>query len=167
MKKGHLSKLMEAELDKAETILAVKELGDKIQDQAEDIAKMRVDTLMPLTEKIKEQFGQETGTQFQSDLDGLLEGLQNSLIDTKNQIDNKVAVLNGDAPDTASDMDIGGDFDSDMDLDADTDNDIDIFGADDAAAGGNEPLGRMRKESVDTLRRNIRVLEKKLEKFRK
>ena len=164
MKKNSLHKLMEAELDKAETILAVKDLGDNVQGIAEDVAKMRVDKLMPLVEKIKEQFDQQTGDQFQQQMDAALEELQDLAISTKNQIDDQVAVLNGDAPaQMPSDMTGGNEMDP-MSGGGDMDNaEIDdMFGADDVNVGGNEPMGRMRKESIQLIRNKMRILEKKM-----
>ena len=169
--KQNLVKLMEAELAKAETALAVKDMGDKVQDMLEDIAKLRVDTLMTLAEKIKEQFGIQQGDEFFNQIDNLLGGLQDEMKQAKTEIDNQVAYLNGEeSPSGDSEMTGMPDMESDMDvdpaMDADTDQELDdMFGADSVHAGGEDaPLGRMKRESI---MRKMRVLEAKMRKLTK
>lgn len=168
--KQNLVKLMEAELAKAETALAVKDMGDKVQDMLEDVAKLRVDSLMSISEKIKEQFGVERGDQFFDQIDNLLGALQDDMKNAKAEIDNQVAYLNGDTP---MDTDMGGempDFETDMSadpaMDMETDQELDdMFGASPANAGGEgAPLGRMKRES---LIRKMRVLEARMKKLQK
>lgn len=166
--KRPLAKLIESELDKSETILAVKDMGDKIQSMLENVAKMRVDTLMPLTEKIKEQFSQEEGQRFQQEMDASLNSLQEATTTAKSEVDDQVAILNGDKPAMGLDQGMGGQSDSmDMGQPQMDDNLDDMFGADDSMAGGQAPLGRMRKESVQKMTRQLKILEAKLRKVRK
>lgn len=176
--KQNLVKLMEAELEKAETALAVKDIGNKVQDMMEDIAKLRVDSLIAVSETVKEQFGIEQGTAFFDTLDNLLGSLQDGMKNAKTEIDNQVAYLNGEEQ-MGSDMggmpDMGpNDMDMDMDMGM---NDTagggmgggmdDMFGADPANIGGDEPLGRMKRESIQHLRKQITMLENKLKRTKR
>lgn len=170
--KQNLSKLMEAELDKAATILAVQEMGDSVQKMAEDVAKMRSTDVMALTEQIKEQFGQDEGARFSQEMNMLFEQLQEQITETKNQIDSQVGILNGDQPAGMTDMTspLGMDMNSEMTPPGLEGGDMegidDMFGADDALAGGDDsPMGRpMREAQIKSMRRKIRILEKKLKR---
>ncbi len=169
--KQNLPKLMEEALDKAETILGVKEMGDSVHKMAEDVAKMRSTDVMALTELIKEQFGQDEGARFSQEMNSLFEQLQDQITETKNQIDNQVGILNGEQPAGMTDMTdpLGGDMDSEMTPpgvgDGAMDDIDDMFGANDAMAGDDNPMGRaMRESKIKGLRKKIRVLEKKLKR---
>lgn len=169
--KQNLVKLMEAELAKAETALAVKSMGDKVQDMMEDVAKLRVDSLMTVTETIKEQFGIEQGDSFFNQVDQLLGSLQDDLRNAKSEIDNQVAYLNGEERDMGSDMGDMPDMDPsgmepDMGMaDAEEDPELDaMFGADPANVGGDAPLGRMKRESIA---KKMRVLEARMKRLQK
>ena len=164
--KQNLAKLMESELDRAELILASKGISDEIQTMAEKVAKLSVDELMPLVDRLKEVFGNEMAQVFNDSVDGTLSSLLDQLKQSKDSVENQANVLNGEG-------DIGMGMDTDMGFNADpgmggldmgTDDysdpamggvdgldgdadDSDMFGADDAMAGGDEPLGRAMKEN--------------------
>ncbi len=159
---------MESELDKAELVLAAKGISDEIQSMAEKVAKLQVDDLMPLVDRLKEVFGQEMATTFNSSVDGTLSGMLDQLKQSKDSIENQANVLNGegdmgmgmgtdmgfDADPGMGGLDMGDemepgmepgmDYEGDAELGVD---DSDMFGADDSMAGGDEPLGRAKKES--------------------
>jgi len=168
--KQNLVKLMEAELAKAETALAVKSMGDKVQDMMEDVAKLRVDSLMAVTETIKEQFGIEQGDAFFNEVDQMLGSLQEDLKNAKSEIDNQVAYLNGEDRGMGSDM--GGTPDMepsgmepDMGMAGAEDPELDaMFGADPANVGGDAPLGRIKRESI---KKQMRVIEGKMRKLKR
>lgn len=90
------SMLMEDEnLDKAETLLAAKDLSDRLQDMAEDAAKMAVDRLMPLVDVMKSQFGQEPADAFNQIVKAQLQTVLDTIISAKDQTDNAVLTLQG------------------------------------------------------------------------
>ncbi len=168
---------MESELDKAELVLAAKGISDEIQSMAEKVAKLQVDELMPLVDRLKEVFGQEMATTFNTSVDETLSAILDNLKQSKDSIENQANVLNGEGDmgmlgrrmdsemggmgDEFSDPAMGGMGDMggmDMNMDADSGDfhgdaelggmgDEDMFGADDSMAGGDEPLGRAKKES--------------------
>lgn len=162
--KQNLVQLMEAELEKAETALAVKDLGDKVQDMMEDVAKLRVDSLMAIAETVKEQFGVEEGDRLFDTLDNLLGSLQDDMKTAKAEIDNQVAYLNGESPQMGTDMDMPDMGVSDMEPSMDEPPMDDMFGADDVNAGGDAPLGRMKRESLEDIKRQMAILEAKMKR---
>ncbi len=168
--KQNLSKLMESELDKAELVLAAKGISDEVQTMTEKVAKLQVDDLMPLVDRLKEVFGQEMATTFNSSVDGTLSSLLDLLKQSKDSIENQANVLNGEGDmgmgmgtdmgfdaepgmgglDMGAEMEPGmepGGMDYEGDAEFDAEGEGDIFGADDSMAGGDEPMGRAKKES--------------------
>jgi len=149
-----LSKLIENDLDQAELVLAAKSMAQDLQDMTEKVAKMRVDDLLPLVDRIKDTFDQQTGERYQQAVDAELEKLQQELTASKDVVDNQASVLNGDSNDMGMGMGMGmddmGGMEPDMDqgMDVDPELEIDPFAAADANAGGNNPMGRAQKESV-------------------
>lgn len=153
---------MESELDKAELVLAAKGISDEVQGMAEKVAKLQVDELMPLVDRLKEVFGNEMAQQFNDSVDGTLSSLLDQLKQSKDNVENQANILNGEG-----DMSMGTDMDFNADpgmggLDMGVDDysdpamggidgmdgeEGDMFGADDSMAGGDQPLGRAKKES--------------------
>lgn len=151
-----LATLLENDLDQAELILAAQDMMHKLQNMAEDLAKMNAQDLFPLVDKMKAVFGQEGAHTFESTAQEAITGAMNTVRHAKDEMGNSILRLEGKMP--ANDMaasstpDMGA---SDMATDTPVDTGavdaaMDDFGAADAAAGpGNEPLGRARKESVE------------------
>lgn len=94
---GHNRKVMmeDESLDKAETILAAKDLSDKLQNMAEDAAKMAVDKLMPLVDVMKSQFGQDPADGFNSVVKAQLQSVLDAIITAKDETDNAILALQG------------------------------------------------------------------------
>ena len=96
--------LMEDEnLDKAETLLAAKDLSDRLQNMAEDAAKMAVDRLMPLVDVMKSQFGQEPADAFNQIVKEQLQTVLDTIITAKDQTDNAILTLQGGGIPTTTD----------------------------------------------------------------
>lgn len=131
------------ELAQAELILVAKNMVEKLQGIAEDVAKMTTDELMPLAEKIKVSFGQDTGVQFNDSADAALQALLTAVKEAKDALSSSVGVLTGEAPAGGMPGMDGmttpglGDVPDDMG---------DDFGMADAASGEEElPMGRELK----------------------
>lgn len=142
-------------LDQAETLLAAKDLSDRLQDMAEDAAKMAVDRLMPLVDTMKGQFGQPAAEGFNQVVKDNLQKVLDTIIAAKDQTDNAILTLQGGGtPETAADIsqplpaepgapapegEEGADIDFDKEFDAM------------AATSGpeQEPLGRAKKSELD------------------
>lgn len=163
-------------LDKAQTLLAAKDISDRLQGMAEDAAKMAVDDLMPLVDTMKDQFGLEAATAFNNVVKQQLQTVLDSIIAAKDQTDNAINTMeSGGMPAAQADIGqplppMGGAADgapaAEPDLGADAaalpaepgaeggeGGDIDFekeFAASPATSGPEEaPLGRAKKEVAE------------------
>ena len=99
-----LKMLMEQDLQQAEVLLAAKSMVGDLQDMAEKIAKLQTETLMALTERIKEVFGTAEAEAFKSSVEGGLQQVLDTLKQNHESLGNAVAVLSGEEqPDMAAD----------------------------------------------------------------
>jgi|APGre2960657404_1045060.scaffolds.fasta_scaffold00932_11 uncharacterized protein (UPF0335 family) len=99
-----LKMLMEQDLQQAEVLLAAKSMVGDLQDMAEKIAKLQTETLMALTERIKEVFGTAEAEAFNSSVEGGLQQVLDTLKQNHESLGNAVAVLSGEEqPDMAAD----------------------------------------------------------------
>jgi len=145
--------LMEHNLNQAELVLAAKDMVDRLQKMAEDLASMQVEDLMPLTDAMRESFGTEQADMFNRTADATLAAALETIKTTREGMDQAVLVLTGDeAP--MNDM-MGGEMPPAGDMGAPVPGEEmvvpteDEFAGDEAAAGiEGEPLGRIPKESV-------------------
>lgn len=134
--------LKESEAGTAEVILATKDVVDTMQEMIEDLSRMINEELPPLTDSIRDQVGSEQADAYNAAanaaLSGLLDGVKaaREAMDTAaravagEQVDAPMAMPEPEAELPAPDM---------SDLDAE---ETDGFDAVDAAAGGEEELGR-------------------------
>ena len=65
--------LQEAELQRAEIVLAMKDIVSRLQKQIEDISSMATDDVLPLVDGMKENFGVPTANSFAQKAEGLLQ----------------------------------------------------------------------------------------------
>ena len=151
----NLRTLLEQDLDQAELVLAAKDMVDRIQKMAENLAEMQVEELMPLVDAMKEHFGPDIAQVFNSSVEATLQQALDTIKSTRDGVDNAVLALTGDAP-IQSDMgeipgpEMGGmDAGSGMDgMEVPSEED---FGGDEAMAGDTPAIGReMKPESVST-----------------
>lgn len=154
------TQLNESEIAKSGAILAAKDIVDSFQDMLEDISKMQNEQMPALLDTIRDQIGQPQADSFKGTLTPLLQELVGSLQQARETADAAARTLAGEqvaspmgmpggdagamggmppapggdmgaapAPDMGSDLDAGGDE----------------FAATDAAAGGDESLGRGKR----------------------
>ena len=138
------------ELEQAEVILASKQLVDEIQQIIEKLGKMQNDELGAIVDQMTYQNGADTAVAFNDAISSSLENLLSLAKETKENMNNEVLKLQGEAP--ASDMDSTGDeeeasIDDQMDDTEVEPADSDISTDGDEAASGpeEEPLGRAKK----------------------
>lgn len=146
-------------VEKAKVIMAAQEITDKLQKMAEDTANMQVKDVPAVAEAMREEIGQEEAAAFEQSAGDALTELTANIKTTREAVQNATSTAQGNAP--ATDMDSAMDADVDVDVDADVDADFgdtgdipddtaddaaDVFGGDEAASGGDEPLGRGMKE---------------------
>ena len=140
--------LFESEMGKSEAVLAAKDIVDSIQDMLEKVSKVQNEQMPALIDTIRDQISAEQAEAFKSALTPLLGNLYQSLQSGREQADTAVRVLAGEQG-PATDMSMGGTDMSAMPgadmTGGESDLDADQFGATDAAAGGEEELGRTRR----------------------
>lgn len=145
--------ITEGELETAEAVLAAKDMVDSIQDMVTDASKMMNEQLPPLLDTIRDQLGAAQADSYKNTTQSALQGLLDALNGARDALDQGARGLAGEQ--VAEPMAMGGaaaptgmpvdDLDaSSADLSSDLDSD-DGFAAADAAAGGDEALGRERR----------------------
>lgn len=160
----------EENLDQAETLLAAKDLSDSLQKMAEETAKMSVDDLMPLVDRMKGQFGQDPANGFNDVVKQHLQTVLDTIIKAKDETDNAIIALQGgqtpggsspDQSDIGKNAGIGGGDEIPPPPEGEEDEggeglgDVggkepsDEFSARPETSGPkNEPLGRSKKEEL-------------------
>lgn len=121
------SVLKEGEMESAELVLASKDMVDRIQGMLEDVGEMMNEELLPLTDSIRDEMGNEKAEAFSNAAKSALETFLDAVTQARTDLDSASRILIGDeAPVPAVDLstdapadDIGvGDDDLDLDLDA-------------------------------------------------
>ena len=141
------------DLAKASTVLAAKDMSNKIQDIAEDVAKMSVEDLMPLVDIMRGQFGPEAATGFNTTVKAALDALLDLTTQTKGIMDQAVDTLNGGGiPTETSDLEAAGAEMPDIGVtptgDSNNDIDKDLAALDSTAGAPVDPLGRSKKSDI-------------------
>lgn len=145
--------ITESEMAKSEAILAAKDMVDSIQDMLEKISKMQNEQLPALLDTIRDQISTEKADGFKGAVGPLLQQLAQTLQQGRETADSAARSLAGEG---TPDMGMGAGADMGADLGgadlggADLGGEPELGGADDfaatdAAAGGEEILGRERR----------------------
>lgn len=154
--------LTEGEEEKAALIMSARDMADRVTGWLEDVASMKTETMLDLVDSIRDELGNDISEQFSSTVKPTLDELYNSLESSRTTLAQAVAILTGEeGPGGAagSGMDMGAQMPPDMgepDMPAGDD-----FGAAAAATGGEEPTGRMRRESIEYSRKLGTILSSK------
>ena len=150
-------KLREGEEDKAEIIMAAKDMVDRLTGWMEDTAEMRTESMLELADAIRDELGSAQSESFQGQVEPALDSLYRSMEETRSVLTNGVGLLTGEGDDMEMmgaedpmeptvDDELGGDEMGDDDLGMDGGDD---FAASGAADGGEELAGRPKRESRD------------------
>ena len=147
--------LTESEIAKSGAILAAKDIVDSFQDMLEDISKMQNEQLPALLDTIRDQIGQPQADAFKGTVTPILQELVTALQSAREASDGAARTLAGEqvaAPMGMPGGDMGGMPGGDMGAaapaptsDLDMPDDTDGFDATDAAAGGEQDLGRQKR----------------------
>jgi hypothetical protein len=136
--------LKESEAGTAEVILATKDVVDTMQGMIEDLSRMINEELPPLTDSIRDQVGSEQADAYNTAANTALAGLLDSVKSARESMDSAARAVAGEQvetpmamPDPEASAELPAPELSDLDTD-----DGDGFDAADAAAGGEEELGR-------------------------
>jgi len=151
--------LNEGEEDKAELVMASKDMVDRVTGWMEDTAEMQTESMLELADAIRDEMGSEASEAFTAQVKPALEAMYGVMETTRIALTAGVGMLTGEGEpmdtmgDEEPDMDmepVDGDMDDEDDgrNDGNVDMDMDDFGAADAAAGGDELGGREKRESI-------------------
>ena len=167
------SVLSEGEEEKAELIMAARDMVDRITNWMEDTANMQAEKMLQLVDQIRDEVGSDVAQEFESIAKPALATIYTALEASRQQLTSSVQLLTGEA-DTTQMMgepvdglagdELAGDELAGDELAGDElagDELGDEFGADAAAAGGEEAAGRMTRESVEYSRRLASILAPK------
>ena len=145
--------VFEDEVGQAESIMAAQDMVDSIQGMLEDVGEMLNEKLPPLVDSLRRSNSADSAATFNSTTSGLLSSLMDAVRSAREEMANAVGALSGQEPTPmGSDASMEPDSDSDgLDLDEpESDSgdefEMDDFAASDAAQGGDEPLGRAKRD---------------------
>lgn len=171
--------LLETEVSQAEVMMAAKGFAQELQEMIEKIGRLQNEDLPPVTDQMRETYGTENSSAFQTQIYGALQGVMDSLYTAKNQVDDAVSSLATTGQVGAQidmDKDINVDVNMDptaMDADVGADLDLDNIAADldseemDDEFGGEEPLGREKKDESVKLQKKVLEMKKLIAKAKK
>jgi len=150
-KKKNESIVREGAEDQAEIVMAAKDMVDRVTNWMEDTAEMQTESMLELADAIRDEMGSEKSEQFVQAVKPSLESMYAAMEATRGALSGGVGLLTGEGGPT--DM-MGGDMDAmppedEMAMEPTVDMEAGMGDADLAAAGGEEPLGREQRESVD------------------
>ena len=130
--------------ERANTVMSAKDNVDKITSWMEDTAEMQTNSMLSLADEIKKEYGVATAQQFTGTVEPALDALYNALAQARETLTQGVKILTGEAPEPMG-MEPGMEPGMEEPLD-DLDTGLDAAAP---AAGGEEPLGRARRESIE------------------
>ena len=102
-------RIYESEVQQAQVVLAAQDMVDSMQGMLEDTTEMQFKELPALVDSIRNQIGMEQANQFNTDATAALSGLVQNLQGAKQQLEQALAVVTGQAQATpALDAAMGG-----------------------------------------------------------
>jgi len=164
--------LAEGELERAEVVLASRDIVTKLQGMIQDIGKMGTEDIMPMIDGVRNNFGANMATKFSTQTEELIQSTADGIEDFKSSMEQwssqfETRISDEDSQSPVSDMSddmMMGDMDDESVIGAQIGgDDLDVgelggdeeFGGDedlaaelggDDAAAGDDPLGRLKKE---------------------
>lgn len=148
---ANLNALLENDAASAEITMAARGIVDELQDVIEKLGKIQNDQLGPLVDEMTYTHGGDQAQAFRSSVDAAIGALLEQSRQAKEDVNNAVLVLTGEAPATdtmaPSGDEIGGDMTADFEDDVSADDqEADFTSGDEANSGPvDEPLGRARR----------------------
>ena len=149
--------LKEGEEDKAELVMASKDMVDRLTGWMEDTAEMQSESMLELADAIRDEMGAQQSETFTNTVKPALEALYTAMESTRIALTTGVGQLTGEGEpvepmgdEPAMDMDMEPTVDAEapaMDMEDDG------MGAAAPAAGGADEAGRARRESIQRSRR--------------
>jgi predicted DNA-binding protein len=152
-----IEQVNEGEEDKAELVMASKDMVDRVTGWMEDTAEMQTESMLELADAIRDEMGSEASEAFTAQVKPALEAMYGVMETTRIALTAGVGMLTGEG----EPMDTMGAEEPEMDMepidgvepDEGDEGEVgmpdDEFGAADAAAGGEELGGREKRESIE------------------
>ena len=98
LRKSLYRTLRESEIQQAQVVLASQDMVDQVQKMSEEISSMQFKDLPALVQQIKDQVGVDQAMQFNTDATAALAGLLQNLQGAKQQLEQALGVVTGNAP---------------------------------------------------------------------
>ena len=153
---NHIVYLAEGESDKAEIIMATKDMVDRITGWLEDVAAMKAEQLLELLDSIRETSGSDVAQSYQEAVKPALEAIYTALETSRQGLSNALSIVSGGEPATIGSEPPGGPMPG-GDLGAD---EMAGMAAGESPKGGSLnstppalETGREKRESVDYSRK--------------
>jgi len=145
--------------NQSELILAAKDMMDKVTGYLEELAKMKTESMLELSDRIRDEMGADKADAFAQKVKPALDSAEQTLTSTRTELDQAVRILTGEE---VADMEPVGALDEPLDttgddLDSLDAPDSDEFAATDANTGGTEPEGRQKRESREVFETSTRI----------
>ena len=149
--------LSESEENKAEIIMATKDMVDRITGWLEDVATMKAEQLLELIDSIRETQGSDVAQAYQEEVKPALEAIYTALETSRQGLSTALSTVSGGEAPTMGSAPLGGET---PDIGAGTPEMGDMGGAEAGLPGGDlgSDAGRMKRESVDYSRRLSQLL---------
>jgi hypothetical protein len=90
--------LRESEIQQAQVVLASQDMVDQVQKMSEEVSSMQFKDLPALVQQIRDQVGVDQAMQFNTDATAALAGLLQNLQGAKQQLEQALGVVTGQAP---------------------------------------------------------------------
>jgi hypothetical protein len=152
----YIAYMTEGEEEKAEVIMATRDMVDRITGWLEDVAAMKAEQLLELTDSIRAALGSDVARQYLDAVKPALEGIYTTIEQSRQGLQSGLALVSGgEAPSMGAGPEMGGNppppaagpGGNDMGGDMPPGDDM---GGDDMSA---PPSGREKRESIDYSRR--------------
>jgi hypothetical protein len=159
--------ITEGEEEKAELIMAARDMVDRITGWMEDTANMQAESMLELVDSIRDEMGSDLAMEFESVVKPSLATIYTALESSRQALTQSVGLLTGEngGEMMGAEPNMGGEEDMsspDEDLSGvPGEEPTDDFAADATAAGGEEAAGRMTRESQEYGRKLATLLAPK------
>ena len=150
---NYFTKLIEGEEDKAELVMASKDMVDRLTGWMEDTAEMQSESMLELADAIRDEMGAAQSETFTQTVKPALESLYAAMEQTRVALTTGVGQLTGEG-EVIEPMGDEPAMDADMEPTVDAEAPAeDDFAAAEAAMGGEDEAGRAKRESINLSRR--------------
>ena len=154
-----INRLNEGEEDKAELVMAAKDMVDRVTGWMEDTAEMQTESMLELADAIRDEMGSEAAETFTSTVKPALEAMYAAMESTRGVLTQGVGQLTGEAEpmDTMGAEEPEAEMEPTVDAEAGAEAGAeDDFAAAEPAAGGEEEMGREKRESVQHSKKKLK-----------